>query len=61
MSEPPEKDTLAQTLWSSVGSILYNKLSWFVSELPEKGISNVMVQRTVGTGSILQEAVVVCV
>jgi hypothetical protein len=31
-------------LWSSVGSILvfYNKLSWFVSELPEKDISNVV-------------------
>ena len=24
--------------------VFYNKLSWFVSELPEKDISNVVVQ-----------------
>jgi hypothetical protein len=27
-----------------VGIVFYNNLSWFVSELPEKGISNVGVQ-----------------
>ena len=35
---------ISQTWWSSVGRILYNKLPWFVSELPEKDISNVVVQ-----------------
>ena len=36
---------ISQTWWSSVGSIvLYNKLPWLVSELPEKYISNVVVQ-----------------
>ena len=31
--------------------VFYNKLSWFVSELPEEDISNVVVQCI---GSILQ-------
>jgi hypothetical protein len=35
---------ISQTWWSSVGSILQFKLLWFVSELPEKDISNVVVQ-----------------
>ncbi len=25
--------------------VFHNKLSWFVSELPEKGVSNVVIQR----------------
>ena len=32
------------TWWSSVGIVFYNKLSWFLSELPEKDISNVGFQ-----------------
>ena len=36
--------------------VFYNKLSWFVSELPEKDISNVVVQCGYST---LQIAVVV--
>jgi hypothetical protein len=36
---------ISQMWWSSVGSIIFfNKLPWFVSELPEKDISNVVVQ-----------------
>jgi hypothetical protein len=34
---------ISQTWGSSVGIVFYNKLSWFVSELPEKDISNVLV------------------
>ena len=34
---------ISQTCWSSAGRF-YNKLPWFVSELPEKDISNVVVQ-----------------
>jgi hypothetical protein len=34
---------ISQTWWSSVGSILVI-LPWFVSELPEKDISNMVVQ-----------------
>jgi hypothetical protein len=29
---------------SQMWTVFYNKLSWFVSELPEKDISNVVVQ-----------------
>ena len=32
---------ISQTWWSSVGIVFYNKLPWFVSELPEKDMSNV--------------------
>ena len=33
---------ISQTWWSSIGNnIFYNKLSWSVSELPEKDVSNV--------------------
>jgi hypothetical protein len=35
---------ISQTWWFSVGIVFYNKLPWFVSELPEKDISNVVVQ-----------------
>ncbi len=34
---------ISQTWWFSV-DVFYNKLPWFVSELPEKDISNVVVQ-----------------
>ena len=35
--------TISQTWWFNV-VVFYNKLSWFVCELPEKDISNVVVQ-----------------
>ena len=35
---------LSQTWFPSVSIVFYNKLSWFVSELPETDISNVVVQ-----------------
>ena len=35
---------ISQTWWSIVQVVFCNKLSWFVSELPEKNISNMVVQ-----------------
>ena len=43
MCELPEKD-ISDVVVQCIGSILYNKLPWFVSELPEKDISDVVVQ-----------------
>ena len=44
-------EKISQTWWSRAG-VFYNKVSWFVSELPEKDISNVVAQRKYS--SILQ-------
>ena len=54
MSELLEKD-LSNVVFQCIGIVFYNKLSWFVSELPEEDISNVAVQVQVAiVGSILQ-------
>jgi hypothetical protein len=42
VSELPEKDI--KHMGSGVGSVVCNKLPWFVSEISEKDISNVVVQ-----------------
>ena len=35
---------VSQTWWSRGSYVLHNKLSWSLFELPEKDISNVVVQ-----------------
>jgi hypothetical protein len=48
---------ISQTWESSAEVLFYNKMSWFVSELPEK----ISQTREYCVGTILQQPAVVCV